>query len=522
MKIQSPEQRIKAFEQKQVIVSGLCFLFLAGLAVVFNALHLQNVAEENTRFLSRMVKIGDFREASLILQQARLSSFTTIHYNSTEPGRSFVIPPKAEIFKDEGFLNKILRDEVAVRVDVSTATHSSDEIIFEYERFRLVPYAILIWFILNMISIPQTRFLKRRLLEQFDRDIEIEKKIAKTEVAQQVRHNLRTPLAALMHIPSKLPKSVTRERELLELTIGHIRDLISKLDDRPNNGFDDVYSTDIYSTLEQAKRELTAASPKSIEFIFDTEDIVASALVKHIPFELRSILGNIVNNSIEAMNSTGKLFVRIRDLASEISISVSDNGIGIKPESLPKVFQKHFSEGKSNGSGIGLSHAKENVEAWGGRIGVESTLNVGTTVTVSLPIVDRADWYLPRLKFNSSSKIVVIDDQESALELWKIKFDESQIFNQVKFSMDGTNLELDSAVPSESAKDLIYLVDHDLSSKVSGFDLLTKLPSASLRCLVTGNFDDQSLRASCASSGIYIIPKSSVSSLPIVVVRPSI
>ncbi|MBL7545797.1 MAG: HAMP domain-containing histidine kinase [Bdellovibrionaceae bacterium] len=520
MKIQSPGQRIKAFEQKQVIVSGLCFLFLAGLAVVFNALHLQNVAEENTRFLSRMVKIGDFREASLILQQARLSSFTMIHYRSTEPGRSFVIPPKAEIFKEDSYLNKILRDEIAVRVDVSTATHSGDEIIFEYERFRLVPYAILIWFILNMISIPQTRFLKRRLLEQFDRDIEIEKKIAKTEVAQQVRHNLRTPLAALMHIPSKLPKSVTRERELLELTIGQIRDLISKLDDRPNNGFDEVYSTDIYSTLEQAKRELTAASPKSIEFIFDTEDIVASALVKHIPFELRSILGNIVNNSIEAMNSTGKIFVRIRDLASEISISVSDNGIGIKPESLPKVFQKHFSEGKSNGSGIGLSHAKENVEAWGGRIGVESTSNIGTTVTVNLPIVDRAEWYLPRLKFNSSSKIVVIDDQDSALELWKIKFEESQILSQVRLSTDSQSLNIDSSLLGKSAKDFTYLIDHDLSSKVSGFELLTRLPNESLRCLVTGNFDDTNLRASCEATGVYIIPKSCISTLPVVVTSP--
>lgn len=519
MKIQTPEQRIKAFEQKQIVVSGLFLLFLAGLAIVFNTLHLQSVAEENTRFLSRMVRIGDFREASLILQQARLSSFTKIQYKSTEPGRSFVIPPKAEIFTQDNFLNKILRNEIPVRVELVTATHFSDEIIFEYERFRLVPYAILIWFILNMISIPQTRFLKRRLLEQFDRDIEIEKKIAKTEIAQQVRHNLRTPLAALMHIPSKLPKGVSRERELLELTISQIRDLISKLDDRPNFGFDDAYSIDIYSTLEQAKRELTAAFPKGIEFVFDTEDIIASALVKHIPFELRSILGNIVNNSIEAIESDGKVIVRVQDLASEVLISVTDNGVGIKPEILPKIFHKYFSEGKSNGSGIGLSHAKENIENWGGHIRVESTLNVGTTVTVSLPIADRAKWYLPRLKFSSSSKIIVIDDQESALELWKMKFDESQIFNQVKFSTCGKILEIDNAPLDLSAADLTYLVDHELSSKTSGFELLKNTPSGSMRCLVTGNFDDTSLRESCASSGIYIIPKSTISSLPIVILE---
>lgn len=516
MKIQSPEQRIRAFEQKQFIVSGLCFLFLTGLAIVFNALHLQNVAEENTRFLSRMIKIGDFREASLILQQARLSNFTTIQYRSSEPDRSFVIPPKAEIFKEDSLLNRFTKNEITVRVDVNTATHSNDEIIFEYERFHLVPYAVLIWIILNLISIPQTRFLKRRLLEQFNQDIEVEKKLAKSEVAQQIRHNLRTPLAALMRVPSKLPENVVKERELLELTIGQIRDLISKLDDRPSDTLAESYSTDIFSTLDQAKRELTAMSPRHIEFEFDIEDITASALVRHIPHELRSILGNIVTNSIEAMGSTGKIVVRVRDLATEVVISIADTGHGIRPENLAKVFQRNFSEGKLNGSGIGLSHAKENIEAWRGTVKIESTLNLGTTVTCTLPIEDRAPWYLPRLKFNSSSKIFVIDDQESALELWRIKLEETQVLNQAKFSK--CEKDLNNKSLSTSAKNLVYLVDHDLSSQTSGFEILTKLPNESLRCLVTGNFDDASLRISCSASGIYLIPKSSISSIPIVMV----
>lgn len=127
--------------------------------------------------------------------------------------------------------------------------------------------------------------------------------------------------------------------------------------------------------------------------------------------------------------------------------------------------------------------------------------------------------YLPRLKFGSSSRIVVIDDQESALELWKMKFDESQILNQVKFSMCGKILEIDNATQDLSSSDLSYLVDHELSSKTSGFDILMNAPSGSMRCLVTGNFDDTSFRKSCASPGIYFIPKSTISSLPIVILE---
>lgn len=517
MRTQTLDQRIKGFERKQINISVLCLLFLSGVAVIFNAIHLQTVAEENTRFLSRMVKIGDLREASLILQQARLSSFEVIKYKSKIPDRSFVIPAKAEIFKEEAFLHRITRAEITVPVDLSSTLQSDDEILFVYDRLRLIPYAVLIWLILNLISIPQTRLLKQRLLEQFNHDIETEKKIVKSEIAQQVRHNLRTPLAALQRIPSKLPSVALKERELLELTIGQIRDLISKLDDRPHETLAESLTTDIYETLEQAKRELAAVIPKSIEFSFETEDIVASALVKHVPYELRAVLGNLVNNSIEALDSARKILIRVQDLGAEMSISVSDNGKGIKPENLSKVFERHFSVGKVNGTGIGLSHAKENIEAWGGRISIESTLDIGTTVKILLPIAERAAWYLPRLKFNSASKIVVIDDQESALELWKQKLDEAGVLDQTIFSQNGDCIAKIEISNQADGSAYTFLFDYDLSQSQNGLHILRKLPSKATRCLVTGNFDNQELRRACDREGVFLIPKEQIADLAVVV-----
>lgn len=461
----------------------------------------------------RRIKAGMFQG---FLHQARLSSFMSIRYKSDEPDRSFMVPPKAEVFKDTSFWKRVSSNEIAVKVGLHTATSSKDEIIFEYARFRLVPYAILIWIFLNLISIPQTRFMKRRLIEQFNRDIAIEKKIAKSEVTQQVRHNLRTPLAALMRIPDKLPANASKERELLRLTIGQIRDLISKLDDRPNEVLAESQSQDIYSTLEQAKRELTAIVPKSVDFQFDIEDMVASLMVKHIPHELRSVLGNLVTNSIEAIGTNGKILVRVRDLASEVLISVSDNGEGIGPESLPKVFLRNFSQGKANGSGIGLSHAKENIEAWSGQIKIESTLTTGTIITVTLPVADRAAWYLPRLKFNSSSKIFVIDDQKSALELWKLKLEDAGLLGQSKFDMDSARLSHFLNQNLGDLSDCTFLFDYDLSGSENGLDLLRKLPKESVRCLVTGNFDNQDLLVTCEREQIFLLPKGYVADIPIV------
>ena len=97
MTTMTPESRIKDFEKRQIVVSVLVLLIFFGLALIFNTLYIQSVAEDNTKLLSRFVKVGDFRETSLILQEARLSKFISIKYKSTVPGRSFILPPSAEL-----------------------------------------------------------------------------------------------------------------------------------------------------------------------------------------------------------------------------------------------------------------------------------------------------------------------------------------------------------------------------------------------------------------------------------------
>jgi len=220
---------------------------------------------------------------------------------------------RLKFLADAEFLKSLTTDSITVPVEVSLSSVSSDKITFEFDRFSLVPYAFYLWLILNLVSIPQTQFMKRRLIEQFQKDLEVEKQLVKSEVAQQVRHNLRTPLAALMRIPKKLPDSVSKDRELLELTIGQIRELISKLDDRPDEQLSDQFATDIYSTLAQSRRELNLYVAKSVQLQFDIDDMLSSALVKHVPFELRAVLGNLVTNSIEALGAEGRILIRAKD-----------------------------------------------------------------------------------------------------------------------------------------------------------------------------------------------------------------
>jgi signal transduction histidine kinase len=63
---------------------------------------------------------------------------------------------------------------------------------------------------------------------------------------------------------------------------------------------------------------------------------------------------------------------------------VEDDGEGIAPEALPRVFDPAFST-TSSGSGLGLAIARRLVESWGGTIGLTSILDRGTTVTITFP-----------------------------------------------------------------------------------------------------------------------------------------
>lgn len=505
--------KIKEFENKQKIISCIVLLIFCGTAIIFNNLHLTSIAEESTRYLSRFISLGDQREVSLILHQAHLSNFKSIRYNSEIAANSFVIPSSTFLEDKNSPLRRLVYDSVEMPIISNVSNLKEDSITYEFNRFRLVPYAFLIWFIVLLVSVPQTRFLKRKLTEQFLKDIETEKKTSKAEMASQVRHNLRTPLAALMRIPQRLPINANNEKDLLQITIRQIQDLIGKLDFEEKAELTKNLDLHIYDSLLTAKQELLSVVPKHIDFKFEIEDMVSSNLVAHIPFELRSILSNMVNNSVEAIKEKGKIFLEVRDRVGEIHIQITDTGCGMPKEIEKRVFDKDFSYNKQSGSGIGLFHAKEFIEMWGGRIIVHSIEDAGTIFEITLPVKDKESWYLPRLKVSERSKIYVLDDQQSALELWKQKLGELDLLKQTYFFTNSTAL---LELPKRFDEDSIFLIDYDLSSEPDGLEVLSQISKVGIKCLVTGHFDNKSIQSSCISNGVYLLPKSLIQEFTIV------
>ena len=183
---------------------------------------------------------------------------------------------------------------------------------------------------------------------------------------------------------------------------------------------------------------------------------------------------------------------------------------------MPKIFEKNFSHDKVNGSGIGLAHAKEFIENWNGSINVTSSVGFGTSVQINLPIQSRKSWYLPRLKIHSESDIFVLDDQQLNLDHWKFRFNDANIKNNIYYMKNKDELYQKIKNYDFNLKNSIFLFDYDLGDSMTGLDLLSKIPNASMKCLVTGHFDDIEVQSKCAESGLYLLSKGQIADVSIV------
>jgi signal transduction histidine kinase/ActR/RegA family two-component response regulator len=109
------------------------------------------------------------------------------------------------------------------------------------------------------------------------------------------------------------------------------------------------------------------------------------------PTRVRQILSNLVANAVK-FTETGEVRIAIGRSKGELTIRVADTGIGIAENRVDQVFSKFEQADASTtrrfgGTGLGLAISRELTELMGGRIGVKSRLGVGTTFTVSLPLV---------------------------------------------------------------------------------------------------------------------------------------
>ena len=107
---------------------------------------------------------------------------------------------------------------------------------------------------------------------------------------------------------------------------------------------------------------------------------------------LRQVFINIIDNAIKYTPEGGVIGIRVAEEDDMVHVIISDTGCGIAADDLPKIKDKFYKANQTvRGSGIGLAVADEIMKLHKGSLDIASAENAGTTVTISIPLLDSDD-----------------------------------------------------------------------------------------------------------------------------------
>ena len=225
--------------------------------------------------------------------------------------------------------------------------------------------------------------------------------VAKGEFLNQVSHEMRTPLNAVMGFAQLLKmQQAQASRELVDQYAGHIHAagqhllaLVTDLLDlnRANEGQLKLalVATDLAATVAEALRLVQFdASEHGISL---ESQIEAPLTVLAEPRRLRQVLVNLLSNAIKYNRPGGTVWVRVGPLDSATAqLQVQDNGIGMTAEQQQGLFQPFERLGAERtatpGTGLGLVLARGLIQEMGGQLALGSRPREGTTVSLTLPL----------------------------------------------------------------------------------------------------------------------------------------
>jgi signal transduction histidine kinase/CheY-like chemotaxis protein/AraC-like DNA-binding protein/Tfp pilus assembly protein PilF len=217
-----------------------------------------------------------------------------------------------------------------------------------------------------------------------------------------ITHEFRTPLTMILGYSDRLRRRLTDGAspgpdDLEQLAVinrngGTLLNLVNQLLEFARSESGNTRLTwrrgDMAALLRSvAEPHQRAAQDKgvSLSVVSDTDELV----MNHAPEAIKTVLGNLLSNAIRHTPQGGRIEMILRPDRSgkRCVITVRDNGEGIAPENLPKIFELYYTSG-AGGMGIGLALSKQLVEEMGGTITVKSASGKGTEFTVSMPVSD--------------------------------------------------------------------------------------------------------------------------------------
>ena len=229
---------------------------------------------------------------------------------------------------------------------------------------------------------------------------------AKTNFLSEMSHDIRTPMNAIIGMTdialnySEDPARVEDCLKKIRTASGHLMQLINEVLDMSRIESGKVLLNEEHIQLaDQIHSILVIIRPQTAEkkqklhlnlCNIEHENLIAD------PTRLRQIFLNILSNAVKYTGEGGEIYISLEqelmeDSSVMLTFRVKDNGIGMTPEFLAKIFQPFEREASSTisrieGTGLGMAITKKLIEMMGGTIKVTSVLNEGSEFTIAIPL----------------------------------------------------------------------------------------------------------------------------------------
>ncbi len=218
-----------------------------------------------------------------------------------------------------------------------------------------------------------------------------------------VSHELRTPVAAILSISDNIASGVISDKgkitqygELIRKQARQLNQLVEQVLNFSAANKDRGSTTRSVSVSDAIDEALESTAPLIAEADVDIRCNIEPNMpqTNGDPVKLSQCLQNLITNAIKYGGNGKSIGIDVRTVRNggssrNVEIAVSDQGIGIRPEDLPRIFEPFYrspevTESAIHGTGLGLSVTKGYVESMGGQITAESKPNAGSTFTIRL------------------------------------------------------------------------------------------------------------------------------------------
>ncbi|HKB55311.1 MAG TPA: PAS domain S-box protein [Ramlibacter sp.] len=262
----------------------------------------------------------------------------------------------------------------------------------------------------------------RKRLEELERSSRM-----MSEFLAMLAHELRNPLApmrnavTLMQLEHTTSPAMRNARDIIDRQLTHVTRLVDDLLDigRLTTGkialrLERVAVSELVSRACEMARPLLEARRHTLVIELPPRPVFVNA----DPIRLSQILQNLLVNAAKYTPEGGRVLVRAEAADGFVTISVSDNGRGIAPEDLQRIFEL-FAQGEhaptDSGLGVGLTLARSLAQMHGGRLDAYSAgLGQGSTFAVQLPLGDRGETAAGDHPPSDFHVLVVDDNRDSA------------------------------------------------------------------------------------------------------------